>query len=152
MFAGDGELDPDKTVKLEIKNTNSDVNTCLSEYGWKGGAASCISLTLSADNRKVDRGAFITTGGLGEFKEDAARIWHGGNERVILVVKIKNAAVFTCSEGGLTSDIIPHDRLDFTFLEKGESGPTRVVLEADYAELGISDFCIRYATCPRHRQ
>jgi hypothetical protein len=64
MFAGDGELDPDEAAKLEIKNTSSDVNTCLSEFGWKDGAASCISLTLSADNRKVDRGAFIMTGGL----------------------------------------------------------------------------------------
>jgi hypothetical protein len=130
-------------AKLEIKNNTSDINNCLAEYGWKGGAASCISLSLSADNKTVERGTLVTTGALGEFREEAARMWQGGNENVTLVVNIKNAGVFTFSEGGQTSDIIPNEKLDFTFLEKGDNGQWSVVLEADYAELGVSNFCLR---------
>jgi hypothetical protein len=46
-------------------------------------------------------------------------------------------------EGGLTSDITPSENLDFAFMVKGDSGPPRPALEAEYAELGISDFCVR---------
>jgi hypothetical protein len=62
---------------------------------------------------------------------------------VLLLLKFKKAAVFTFSEGGLTSDIVPSDRLDFTLYAKGDSGPPTVILEAEYGEYGISDFCTR---------
>jgi hypothetical protein len=47
-------------------------------YGWKGKATSCISLSLSADNKRVERGSFVTTGTLGEFREEAARMCKEG--------------------------------------------------------------------------
>jgi hypothetical protein len=143
FFSGAGELDPGESAKLEIRNLTSDIEASLSEYGWKGEAAGCIGLTLSADNRRVERGVFITVGTVGSVKEDAARMWHGGSEKVTLSIKIKNAAVFTFSEGGLTSDIIPHDRFEYTFTAKNDTGPPTVVLEAEYEEFGISDFCMR---------
>jgi hypothetical protein len=84
FFVGEGELEPGECAKLEIKNLTTEVKNCLSEYGWTGAAAGCISLTLSADNKKVDRGTFIVTGALGDAKEDAAKMWHGGSENVLL--------------------------------------------------------------------
>jgi hypothetical protein len=147
FFAGEGELEPDECAKLEVRNLTNEVDSCLREYGWSGEAASCVGLTLSADNRRVDRGVFITRGALGDAKEEAARIWQGGNDNVTLVIKLRNAAVFTFSEGGLTSDIIPSDRLEFAFYMKNSTGPPAVVLESEYAELGISDFCLRLVCC-----
>jgi hypothetical protein len=94
FFTGGGEIDPGECAKLEVRNASSEVESALSEFGWTGGAASCVVLTLSADNKKVEKGNFTIAGALGDYKEEIAKIWPGSSDGVLLHVKLKTATVF----------------------------------------------------------
>jgi hypothetical protein len=37
----------------------------LKRFGWKGTAASCVSLRLTGDNRRIEGGIFLTLGKTG---------------------------------------------------------------------------------------
>jgi hypothetical protein len=143
LFSGSGDLDPGDYGKLEIRNLTSEIRSRLTEYGWNGEGAGCVCLCLSADNQRVERGVFATVGKLGEFKEEAAKIWPNGSNRAILTIKIPGADIFTFSDGGLTSDIVPHDRVDHSlYISQDNGGPT-LMLEPEYEEFGIGGFCLR---------
>jgi hypothetical protein len=145
LFAGTNELDPGECAKLEIKNLTSDVTDSLAEYGWNGEAAGCICLMTSADNERVERGTFMTVGTLGDYKEEASKVWQNGSTNATLVIKLKTASVFTFSEGGLVSDIIPQEKVEhclYTSPEDGAGAPS-VMLEAEYEEHGVKGFCLR---------
>jgi hypothetical protein len=100
FFTGDGEIDPGECAKLEVRNAASDVESALSEFGWTGEPAACVVLTLSADNKKVEKGSFVVVGTLGDYKEEITKIWPGSSDGVLLRVKLKTATVFQFTEGG----------------------------------------------------
>jgi hypothetical protein len=143
LFAGSSDLEPDDCKKLEIRNLNSEVRNSLTEHGWDGEGAGSVCLILSADNQKVERGVFVTVGKLGEFKEEAAKIWPSGSSRAMLAIKIPGADVFTFSEGGLVSDIIPQEKVEHGLYISQDNGPPSVMLEAEYEEFGIGGFCLK---------
>jgi hypothetical protein len=146
FFTGDNDIEPEECARLEIRNLSSDVEDCLKEFGWKGETAACVSLLLSADNTKVEGGQFIMVGPLSDYKEEAARIWPSCKEGVMLLIRCKSAAnVFSFSNGGLTSDIVSQERLEYAFYAQKEAGAGThtVILESEYDEYGIGDFCVR---------
>jgi hypothetical protein len=145
LFAGTSEIDPGDYEKLEIKNLTSEILDKLTEHGWAGETAGCVCLLTSADNERIERGYFAAVGPLGEYREDASKVWQSGNARATLVIKLSNANVFTFSEGGLVSDIVPQEKIEHCLYVSHESGAgaPSVMLEAEYEEFGIKGFCLK---------
>jgi hypothetical protein len=146
LFTGGSEVTAEDWAKLEVRNFSSDLEQCLKEFGWQGNATACIGLSLSADNRKVERGDFLMVGPLGEFKDEAAKLWLGCAEDVTLVVKLKTAAVFQFPGGSMSSDVMAQEALDYAYYTHNGDGAPSVILEADYEEYGIGNFCVK-AVC-----
>jgi hypothetical protein len=143
FFAGSSDIAVEECVKLEVRNFTSDLEACLKEFSWKGDTAACVGLMLSADKKKVDSGNFILVGPLQDVKEEAVKIWPGCKEGVILRIKCKSATAFPFSRGGLSSDLVSQDRLEHAFFAQNNDGPPTVILEAEYEEYGIGEFCTR---------
>jgi hypothetical protein len=143
FFAGDGEIDPGECAKLEVRNTASEVESALSEFGWTGGPAACVVLTLSADNKKVEKGNFVVVGAFSDFKEEITKIWPGSSDGVLLRIKFKTATVFQFTEGGLTSNLTHQDNTEHAFYAQTDDGAPEVILEAEYPDYGIGEFCTK---------
>jgi hypothetical protein len=144
-----GQDDPDDSLReCGITNLAGDVTTVLKRLGWGGAAAACVCLSLSTDNTRVEAGVFRVVGQLGTANHnfDASKIWATADSRVMLAMAFDQADVFTFSQGGLASDYIPQESFQYGFwLKDGPRAPTPI-LEADYAEWGIGNFCLRM-TC-----
>lgn len=141
LFAGDRELTPNELAKLEIRNSSSDVYQKLTDFGWKEQAIACVGLALSADNQRVENGAFLPVGKLPTLRENASKIWSTAATNVTLSVSLPNADIFTFSNGNLASDYVSGGALEHGFFLDGKA-----VLEADYESHGLGGFCIRM-TC-----
>jgi hypothetical protein len=141
LFTGGGEIEPSECAKLEVRNTSSEVENALKDFGWSGEAASCVVLTLSADNKKVEKGVFTVVGPLGEYREEIAKIWPGSSDGVLLRAKFRTATVFQFTEGGLTSDLTHQDNIEHAFYAQTDDGVPEVILEAEYPDYGIGEFC-----------
>ena len=61
-FAGQSTIDDGDVRKAEVANFNSHTSEALKRFGWDGKAACCIGLRLTADNRRIESGQFITLG------------------------------------------------------------------------------------------
>ena len=147
LFAGLGEFDPEEIAKGEIGNFTSDVTTKLKAFGWDGLSKCCsIGLALSPDNRRVEQGALLVRGILEDkLSIEANRIWGDASNGVGLVLKLKSGELFTFSEGDLSSDIIDQGQVDHGFYKlRDGAGPTPI-LEEDYKDEGIGNFCLRMA-------
>jgi hypothetical protein len=59
------------------------------------------------------------------------------------VQKTKTAAVFQFKEGGLTSDLPRQDSIVNAFNAQADDGVPAVILETEYPEYGIGEFCLR---------
>jgi hypothetical protein len=138
FFAGESDIPMEECAKLEIRNVTTDLEQCLREFGWQGGTAACIALSLSADNGKVARGEFVLVGPLADYKEEAAKLWPGCNENVTMTNKMKTGAVFSFENGSLASEIVAQEKLEYAYYDQGT-----IILDVDYEEYGIGDFCAR---------
>jgi hypothetical protein len=143
LFLGENEIGVEDCVKLEVRNFSSDAESCLKEYGWDGGAAAYIGLTLGADNRCVERGQLMLAGPLGDYREEGPKLWAGCKEGVTLVVKVRSAAVFSFANGTMASEITPQESLEHAFFATASGGTTSVILETEYERYGIGEFCMR---------
>jgi hypothetical protein len=147
LFIGESEIDVEDCVRLEVRNFTSDLENGLKEFGWKGEAAACIGITLSADNARAEQADFFLVGPVGEYKEDAARIWPNCKEGIMLRLKFKSGAAFRFVSGQMVSDILPQEMTEHAFYKQTEGGAPTVILEAEYEELGIGEFCVRAICC-----
>ena len=149
LFAGSADIDSDEARGAEVQNLGNDVSRKLSSSGWNGiEGVGCIGLVLSADNERVERGTLIVRGQLEEepVRIEANKIWADADENAVLSLKLDKGEIFTFTAAGLTSDILPQENIHHgLYLVREERAP-RPVLEGEYEQLGIGNFCLRM-TC-----
>ena len=151
LFGGSlADISPTDSGKIEVTNLTSSIDDNLKLAGWKGEACGCIGLTLSADNSRVERGILVVRGKLLEesLRIEANKLWADADENVVLTLSFPKAEVFTFNETGLSSDIIKREQIQHGFYIVEEDAAPSVVLEAEYEELGIRDFCMRMLCAP----
>jgi hypothetical protein len=143
LFIGPADIAWDDLRRLEVVNYTGDVDETLREFGWTGGPVGCIVLKLSADNASVTSGQFVARGQLArdELKVEANKLWPGAEAGAVLTLQAPNGGAFTFGDGGLCSDFLEHDQLEYCVTSGGRS--PQVILHADYSAKGIGTFSIR---------
>lgn len=132
--------------KLVVPSFERAVETVLPAAGWQGGLYGAIGLSLSNDNRAVDKGSFMLFGKLAKAPADgisaqAAKFWSGAGETK-LELQVSDAAIFNF-EDTLTSDLLDSSHVKHAF-KHGDA----VVSDADLATMGITGFCLRAVVIP----
>ena len=138
-------IDPGDRDKLKVFNNTIDVGVALKSLGWDGKSkCSSISLSLSADNKRVEKAVFLVRGDLeGKLAMDANKIWERADSNVSLIMKLNQGEMFIFSEGDLASDILAQESVSHAFYVSKEGRPPAPILEADYHEWGIGSFSLR---------
>lgn len=149
LFLGEEDFDPGEMGKGVVRNFTSEVATKLKSFNWDGvKACGCVGLSLSTDNKRVEKGMFLVRGRLEdkEMTAEANKIWAETDSTVSLTIKFPAGDIFEFTEGDLASDLVPQDNVFHGFFKTVEGRPPQPVLEAEYEELGIGNFCLRM-TC-----
>lgn len=148
LFAGERDLAVADCNHAQISNLSGDVDAALKKFGWDAATRyACVSLGLSSDNKRVEKGTFLIRGTLDtKINVEAAKIWSGANKAVIAVFSFPDAGIFTFSEGDLGSDIVQQEAIDHTFYLIRDGRPPTPILEADYEQHGIGSVAMRM-TC-----
>jgi len=144
LFAGEGDIGGEDLAKLEVRNGEEAVNNALRAFGWNGKAAvGCVVLHLSANNQTATGGQFAARGRLAkeDFKMEAARLWRDAETGPVLSLKVPAGADFKFGDGGLCSDYLDSDGVDFCVTAAGRGN--QPILRDEYAEKGIRGFCLR---------
>lgn len=143
LFEGSGGQTDEEISSCEVISADS-VNTILENYGWNEGAASCVVLSLSPDNRRVETGRFVTVGNESrDFAIAASKIWQDANMDVKLTVRLPTMESFRFSEGGLTSDLLNESDIVHFYHLMQDNGPATPILTPVLDNLGIGQFCVR---------
>lgn len=146
LFTGIERIDPTDISRGELRNFASDVTDKLAVLGWdQKGMCGCIGLSLTTDNRYVEKGTFFVRGSVKdqELKIEANKIWGEASSNVHLLLKFPSVDMFNFSEGGLSSDLLSQEEVQHGLYEANEDSRLTNILEADYEKHGIGEFCIR---------
>jgi len=145
LFLGEGGIDPGDAAKLGVSNNSNNVGEALKLWGWDGKTkCSAISLSISADNKRVEKAVLLVRGELeGKMAMEANKIWEKADSTVSLVMKLDQGELFSFSEGDLASDILSQESVSHAFYAAKEGRAPAPILEADYHEWGIGNFCLR---------
>lgn len=146
FFIGAGPPCAQDVKQAEVRNFTSDVTATLAENGWSGtGPCSCIGLTLSADNKRVEKGTFLVRGKLSDeqVKIDADKIWPAADKKAVLGLRLPDGGAFTFSEAGLSSDLLEQNAVQHGFYAVEADKAPAVIMENDYNAWGFGAFCIR---------
>jgi len=146
FFTGQENVDSKDLSKLRVKNFSSDIVTGLTGFGWDGkGACGSIGLTLDADNQAVVHSEFMVNGPVEgrTVTVECQKLWPDADARVQLALTLKDGSVFQFSNGGLYSDIVAQDQLDYGFFALEEGRQPAPILQPDYEDWGIQSFSLR---------
>jgi hypothetical protein len=143
LFSGEDRIDREELAHLEVANTKEAVEAALKHFSWGGKAAGCIVLQLAADNLTVTSGRFTARGKLAkeEVKIEASKIWADVDAGLHLTLKIPDGGDFIFNEGGLCSDFLDMEGVDYCVTTSSRGG--QAVLHDDYSQRGVGSFCIR---------
>ena len=143
LFGGEASMCISDLGRLETRNYSDGVDEALKLFKWSGRTAGCVVLNLNADNSAVAGGQFMARGRLAKdaVKIEANKLWEAAESNLILTVQIPEAGVFTFGEGGLCSEYMESDNVEFCVTTNNRSA--QVVLASDYGRKGIGAFCIR---------
>jgi len=147
LFSGKRNLTPEEICELEVVNFTNNVDDELTQHGWnKTAACGSIGLHLAIDNNAVEGGLFIVRGQLGDGRQvsmEAAKIWQGADSRANLILRIRDAGIFTFSEGGMASDIIDGKQVEYGMVAANADKQTAPIMENDMEEWGFRGFALR---------
>ena len=143
LFAGDDTIATEELQRLEVRNYSEAVEEALRSFGWTGRPSCCIVLQLNADNSVVTSGQLVARGSLAaeEIRVEADRIWARAATGMVVSIRIPDASAFTFGDGGLCSDYLEGELVESCITTSGRA--SRVVLEDEYAEVGVGSFCLR---------
>ena len=143
LFSGGDEIAAGELQRLEVRNYSGSIDDALKNLGWTGRPAGCVVLKLNADNTSVTGGQFVARGPLagGEVRLEADKLWARAASGLILSVQVPDASAFTFGDGGLCSDYLDDEIVESCITSSGRAA--QVVLEDEYASLGIGKFCLR---------
>jgi len=144
LFSGEGAIGGEELARLDVTNGDEAVTNALKEFGWNGKAAvGCVVLHLSADNQSATSGQFAARGRLAkeEVKIEAAKIWRDAEAGPIVTIKIPGGGDFAFGDGGLCSDYLDGDKVDFCVMTAGRG--SQPILRDEFADKGIGNFCLR---------
>jgi hypothetical protein len=143
LFKGGDIIVINDLGRLETRNYSDGVDEALKLFKWSGRPAGCVVLNLNADNSAVAGGQFVARGKLAknEIKLEANKLWEVTDNSLTLTMQVPDAGAFTFGEGGLCSDYMESDNLEYCVTTSGRNA--QVVLASDYSSRGIGVCCIR---------
>ena len=154
LFLGTGNIELGEATSTEIRNKHSDVATKLRFLGWNGkDPCCCVILSLSADNERVEGGVLAARGVLetATIQVECNKVWGDADPKVTLHLRLDDAGIFTFSETGLSSDLLPKEQVKHGFYATKEGQAPAPILETDYGEWGIGEFCLRLSAVVSRR-
>jgi hypothetical protein len=143
LLSGSEVIPIEDLQKLEIRNYSGAVDYALQQFKWNGRAAGCLVLQLSPDNADIAAGQFVARGRLAreDVKVEANKLWAEADNNTILTIKVPDGGAFTFGDGGLCSDYLDNDQLEYQVGSGGRGSQT--IPQAEYGEKGIGAFCVR---------
>ncbi len=146
LFNSPRDLDSEEIRKLSVNNFSTEVGARLTAQGWSREVGwACIGLFLSPDNQLVDGGTFMVKGPVDgkQISIEADKIWPSADKRAVLMLRITDGAVFSFTEGGLTSDILARDAVTHSLVATADNRQPAPILESNYEEWGFRGFSLR---------
>ena len=145
-FAGSRNLQAAEIKSVKVNNFAVDVETCLAAQGGNRETGyACVSLFLSPDNQLVEGGTLIVRGPVDgkQLTVEADKIWPNADKRATLLIKLSDGSVFSFSDGGLASDIVAREGIEYSMVAVAEGRQPAPILEANYEEWGFGGFALR---------
>lgn len=145
LFAGAEDICDNDLQKIKVNNFSDNIETVLGEFAWDGQAAATIGLTLSADNKRIESGLFITRGALSDkrIKMPACSLWEDADPKVVLTINLTRAEVFKFTEGGLYSQYADQGAVNHYLHSVEEGKAPQPIMEQEKEEWQIGNFCLR---------
>jgi hypothetical protein len=140
FFQGDQPIPQDILDKLFCNSpTQIDTETA-TRLGWNGQLVGGIVLQLSEDGTLARRGAFNLLGNLVEqqLSFPASKLWDRASKEITVTITVPTADHFSFLDGGLTSDYMDHDQVDYV-VSRGHTP----ILPAQYEANKIGGFSLR---------
>jgi hypothetical protein len=143
LFDGGQAIGEDDLRRLEIENNAEAVDEALKRFEWSGQAAGCTVLQLAPDNKSVSSGQFAVRGQLSkeDFKWEAAKIWGGAEQGLLLTIQLPDGSGFNFSGGGMCSDYLDMQNVEHCLTTTGRNA--QLVLQQNYKDKGVGAFCMR---------
>ncbi|XP_023344977.1 uncharacterized protein LOC111714160 [Eurytemora carolleeae] len=128
---------------LSVDTVDDFGSVLLSSVNWNKKTLGCLSVSLSADNLRVDEASFHLLGSLWDNKSfHAASFWTTVNPTQ-LTLSIPDLSIFTFPPGTLCSSYLSSDDCQFSFSQNGQVVPPNL-----YQATGLSAFCLRLFVYP----
>jgi hypothetical protein len=140
FFQGDQPIPQDILDKL-FCNSPAQIDTeTATRLGWNGQLVGGIVLQLSEDGTLARRGAFNLLGNLVEqqLSFPASKLWDRASKEITVTITVPTADHFSFLDGGLTSDYMDHDQVDYV-VSRGHTP----ILPAQYEANKIGGFSLR---------
>jgi hypothetical protein len=139
FFQGRGDIPPDIIEKLYVNSPAQTDLDAARQLGWDEKLAGSIILHLSEDGARARRGTFNIMGELVEqpITMAASKIWEKAGKDVMITITMPRAESFSFLDGGLTSDYMDHDQVEFV-ISRG-SVP---IMPAHYQRNGVVGFSL----------
>jgi len=129
--------------QLTIDSVKDFDTTLLSAVNWNRKALGCLSVSLSADNLRVEGASFHLLGSLWDNKSfHAASFWTTVNPTQ-LIISLPDLSLFKFPPGSLCSDYLASEDIEFYFTQNGQLVPPNL-----YLSTGLSAFCLRLFVYP----
>ena len=142
-FADPTDLSLQTLRSLSVDSVQDFDTVLLSSVNWNKKALGCLSVTLSADNLRVDEATFHLLGSLWQDKSfHAASFWTTVSPTV-LTLSLPDLSVFNFPPGSLCSDYLSSADLQFSFSQNDQIVPPNL-----YQSAGLSAFCLRVFAYP----
>ena len=124
--------------ELSVNSVHDFDTVLLSGVNWNKKTLGCLSVTLSADNLRVDEASFHLLGSLWDQKSfHAASLWTTVDPTQ-LTLSIPDLSVFIFPPGSLCSSYLSSEDCQYDFSQNGQQIPPNL-----YQTTGLSSFCLR---------
>ena len=137
-FSDPSDLSLSVLRDLSVSSINDFDTVLLTEVNWNKKALGCLSVSLSADNLRVEEATFHLLGSLWDRKSfHAASMWTTINPTQ-LTISLPDLSAFSFSPGSLCSNYLSSEDLEFEFSQGGQLVPPNL-----YQATNLSSFCLR---------
>lgn len=146
FFVGSGNPDTRVTATAEVSNTGDSLTAALEALGCPEAAImGCVVLHLTADNTRVANGEFCLVGviEINEIRIACSKLWPNAAKGTTLFVTLPAASAFKFADGGLASDFLPQEEIEFYFAETSDARAPRRLNAEELRTRSVGEFCAR---------